>query len=354
MGRPSHRRPRARRDARGVPRRGSRTSSACSRSAPEVVAHDLHPDYLSTALRARARRRRARRRSAPPRPPGRVPGRARPARVRAVGAIFDGTGYGDRRHRLGRRAPGRRPGRRSSAPAHAAAGADARRRRQAIREPWRMAFAWLAEAFGEPAAVAAGLRRLVERAALGAMAQVAASAGGLAGDHEHRAGCSTRSAALCGLRAEVTYEGQAAVELEAAACGAGTRAAATRSRSAGRPRGARSASRGPGDLRPISRAGVGRGDRRGALPRARRGRDGRGVHADRGRARARHASSSAAACSRTGCCSRRRRGGWTRAGLRVLIPERLPPNDGGISYGQAAVAAARSRADAPVRGRPTG
>ena len=35
--------------------------------------------------------------------------------------------------------------------------------------------------------------------------------------------------------------------------------------------------------------------------------------------------------------------GLERAGLRVLIPERLPPNDGGISYGQAAVAAARQR-----------
>ena len=33
--------------------------------------------------------------------------------------------------------------------------------------------------------------------------------------------------------------------------------------------------------------------------------------------------------------------GLERAGLRVLVPERLPPNDGGVSFGQAAVAAAR-------------
>jgi hydrogenase maturation protein HypF len=34
--------------------------------------------------------------------------------------------------------------------------------------------------------------------------------------------------------------------------------------------------------------------------------------------------------------------GLDRRGLRVLAPERLPANDGGIAYGQAVIAAAAS------------
>jgi hydrogenase maturation protein HypF len=51
-----------------------------------------------------------------------------------------------------------------------------------------------------------------------------------------------------------------------------------------------------------------------------------------------------------GAFQNRRLMGRTRAplgaaGLRVLTPEALPPNDGGIAYGQLAVAAARLAED---------
>ncbi len=45
--------------------------------------------------------------------------------------------------------------------------------------------------------------------------------------------------------------------------------------------------------------------------------------------------------------------GLARAGMRVLAPSALPPNDGGISYGQAAVARARM-AQVPTTGNGTG
>jgi hydrogenase maturation protein HypF len=44
--------------------------------------------------------------------------------------------------------------------------------------------------------------------------------------------------------------------------------------------------------------------------------------------------------------------GLDAAGLRVITPERLPAGDGGISYGQAAIAA-RRMALSPISGEPT-
>ena len=111
---------------------------------PELVAHDLHPEYLSTKY-ALDRELRGGRRPAPPRPPGGSAGRAR--RGAGGGAIYDGTGYGTDGtvwggellrgdlagfERIGHLWPVRMPGGEA-----------------AIREPWRMACAWLLE-IGEP------------------------------------------------------------------------------------------------------------------------------------------------------------------------------------------------------------
>ena len=131
----------------------------------------------------------------------------------AVGAIFDGTGYGDDGtvwggelllgdlagfERAGLLFPVRMPGGEA-----------------AIRQPWRMACAWLAAAFGEPRQPPRQLARLIEQRAWAQVAELAV--GGLASPLTTSAGrLFDAVAALCGLRAEVNYEGQAAVELEAA------------------------------------------------------------------------------------------------------------------------------------------
>ena len=108
--------------------------------APEVVAHDLHPDYLSTTY-ALARDDVAH--------VGVQHHHAHLAAVLAehgergpaIGAIYDGTGYGLDGTRVGRRAAGRRPGRiRARRPSVARAPARRRpRRAPAVADGLRMA-----------------------------------------------------------------------------------------------------------------------------------------------------------------------------------------------------------------------
>ena len=144
-------------------------------------------------------------------------------------------------------------------------------------------------------------------------------------------------AALCGLPVRVSYEGQAAVELEAAADPAERGAYPLPSDAASFVL----------DARETVRALLADADRGVGTP----------VLAARfhnGLAEA-TANACASAAARHGVETVVLSGGVfqnrlllegtaTRVldrGLRVLVPERLPPNDGGIAYGQAAVAAAR-------------
>ena len=211
LGLPPHRRPQERRDA-GLVRRGrgalraavrGRARGRGARPAPRLPLHDL---------RARPRGRRARRRAAPPRAPRRVPGRAR--RDRAGGGRRSSTARA-----WGRTAPCGAA--RSSSAACGGferaghlwpvplPGGDA-----AVREPWRMACAWRAAAGGD-ARPLRGVdperwRAVARMAETGTASPVTTSVGRL----------FDAVAALCGLRLEVSYEGQAAMELEAACDGA--------------------------------------------------------------------------------------------------------------------------------------
>ena len=118
--------------------------------APRVVAHDLHPDYLSTQYaherRVRAAASAARGRAAPSRPHRQRDGRAQPGGP-VIGVAFDGTGYGPdgtvwggeflvgchgRLRAGGHLATVAMPG-----------------GEQAIHQPWRMAAAWLQQLYGD-------------------------------------------------------------------------------------------------------------------------------------------------------------------------------------------------------------
>lgn len=179
--------------------------------APVVVAHDLHPDYLST-------------RYAQEREEGGLTlhgvqhhhahlaatlaehGETGPA----VGAIFDGTGYGTDGtiwggellvgglagyERVGRLVTAKMPG-----------------GERAIAEPWRMACSWLTQmraplppAFAD---IAQERWNMVARMSMTGMGSPTTSSAGRLFDSV---------AAICGVRLEVSYEGQAAIEFEALA-----------------------------------------------------------------------------------------------------------------------------------------
>ncbi len=308
--------------------------------APELVAHDLHPDYLSTAYALE--REGVELEGVQHHHAHLAAGLAEHGeRGPAVGAIYDGTGLGldgavwggellvgglEGFERAGHLRSVRMPG-----------------GEQAIREPWRMAAAWLVETFGPEPGVPRALVGRVEPDRWHAVAELART--GLASPLTTSVGrLFDAVAALCGFPVRVSYEGQAAVELEAAVDPA--------------ERGAYPLPMAPSgeepdgpfvlDARETVRALLADADRGVETPvLAARFHNGLAAAT---------ASACAATSSRTGIETVVLSGGvfqnrvllertaarLLQRGLRVLVPERLPPNDGGIAYGQAAVTAARA------------
>jgi len=278
---------------------------------PEMVAHDEHPDYLSTryalardGVETVAVQHHHAHLAACLAEHG-VTGRA-------AGAIYDGSGYGrdgsvwggellvgDLRdfERRGHLWPVRLPG------------GD-----KAVEQPWRMAVAWLLDAGWDGPLPGRNADHVAELVRTGISSPWTTSMGRL----------FDAVAALCGLRDEVTYEGQAAVELEAIA-----------------DPDERGVYDMPGlDARPtILAVAVDRADP--AIVSAR-------FHNTVARATAEALTAAgeevvvlSGGVFQNRLLLTRTRDALEALGHRVLVPERLPPNDGGISYGQAAVAAAR-------------
>jgi hydrogenase maturation protein HypF len=280
---------------------------------PEVVAYDLHPEYLATkwALEQDAELVGVQHHHAHA---AACLAEHREAGL-ALALVFDGTGYGtdgtlwggELLHcdlgsfeRLAHLEPVPLPGGEA-----------------AIREPWRVAAAYL-EAAARPVPFE---RWPLVRESLKVNAPLSSGMGRL----------FDAVAALLGVREEVRYEGQAAIELEQLA--------------------------GAAPAEPYEwRFGDGAALVRAVHDDLAAGRPGDEIAA------AFHesvAAASAAACAEAaeprtvvlsgGSFQNLRLAASTRArlerlGFRVLTHRRVPPNDGGISYGQAAVAAVRTAA----------
>jgi hydrogenase maturation protein HypF len=308
------------------------------RIEPEVVAHDLHPDYAATRWALEQEHRES------------VAVQHHHAHLAAclaehghegpaVGAIFDGAGLGTDGAVWGGEilvGDARSFTRAGAIRAVSLPGGDA-----AAREPWRMACSWLAAASGEAVpALPVPLRGRVGASDWEAVARLAAAATTARTTSAGR--LFDAVAATCGLAPRAGHEGQAAMELEAAA---------------------REDERG---AYPVAVEPGGRDepelvvDPRAAILAIRADVD---AGADVGTIAARFhtglaaatASALAAAAEAADLETAVLSGGAFQnrlllagvadrlrsLGLRVLVPERLPPNDGGIAYGQVAVAAAR-------------
>jgi hydrogenase maturation protein HypF len=305
--------------------------------APEVVAHDLHPEYLSTKYALEqddvelvaVQHHHAHLAACLAEHGEEGP---------AVGAIFDGSGFGmdgavwggelllgdlSGFSRLGSLLPVRLPG-----------------GERAIREPWRMACAWVSAAVDQDPELPPGLRGQVPERSWRQVAALARN--GVASPVTSSMGrLFDAVAALCGVCPRVSYEGQAAIEFESICRGLEHDVYSIECEQTDRglvmdPR------RLIGDVA----ADVARGTRLGVIA---------------GRLHAAVADATVFACAAlAGSCGtdlvvlsggvfqnrvllEETLGGLRRVGLRALTPERLPANDGGISFGQAAVAASRLR-----------
>ncbi len=308
--------------------------------APELLAHDLHPDYLSTRY---ALERDGVETVAVQHHHAHLAACLAEHGVagRAVGAIYDGAGLGPDgtvwggEILVGDAASYARAGMLRPVPLP---GGDA-----AAREPWRMACAWLVAAReGDAPPLPSTLAAEVAVAEWEAVAALAR--GGPAAPPTSSAGrLFDAVAALAGLRARSLYEGQAAMELEAAASpderGAYRFDRAEEDGPDGKPRLVLDPREAIRAIAADLAAGTAPGDV------SARFHNGLAVATAAALAATAEASGLDTAVLSGGAFQNRllleRTAERLRAaGLCVLVPERLPPNDGGVSYGQAAVAAA--------------
>lgn len=299
---------------------------------PELVVHDLHPEYLSSKFAEDLDLPQIGVQHHHAHVAACLAEHGRTDRV--LGIAYDGLGWGpdgtlwggellacdlDGYERLGHLATVALPG-----------GA------AAIREPWRMALAWLDRAQNRDRALAFG-RRVDDRAR--------AVVGLLDGDRSLATSSVGRLfdavAALVGLRTSITYEGQAAIALEAAA------RTVPPSQAPCWPVELQAGDGGPAilDPAPLVRAVVAAVDQ-GVDPAV----VAAGFHAGLARGTAELARDLAAqhdlaAVALSGGVFQNRRlttlveEQLSAIGLEVLVHEVTTPNDGSISLGQAAIAA---------------